>query len=226
MYIHRICNKCALLRWWDCLLNVSCNDISVTYVIAHRCTGGLKKMFDLRSGSQRHRHFVGFFYVPTGVTSVIKVYTDVRLEGVCFSGLQVYEWVSFSHQKYINGLFFHPKSIWMGIISKIVYEWVQFSIWEVYEWVCFSTSPSLWMGWGPYPKPWQVTPPPPRNVPANAPKRGHPFYGYSEKPPHFSLLLRPASSHEGAIVMMSWKRFYSRPLFYVTVLLTIHVWKA
>ena len=29
----------------------------------HRCAGGLKK-FDLRSGSQRHRHFVGFFNVP------------------------------------------------------------------------------------------------------------------------------------------------------------------
>ena len=34
----------------------------VIYVTAHRCTGGLKKL-DLRSGSQRHRHFVGFFNV-------------------------------------------------------------------------------------------------------------------------------------------------------------------
>ena len=33
------------------------------YVTAHRCAGGLKKL-DLRSGSQRHRHFVGFFNVP------------------------------------------------------------------------------------------------------------------------------------------------------------------
>ena len=31
---------------------------------AHRCAGGLKKKYDLRSGSQRHRHFVGFFNVP------------------------------------------------------------------------------------------------------------------------------------------------------------------
>ena len=38
------------------LLNVTCNDISVIYVTAHRCTGGL----NLRSGSQRQRHFVGF----------------------------------------------------------------------------------------------------------------------------------------------------------------------
>ena len=44
-----------------------------------------------------------------GLTSIIKVYTDVRLEGVYFSGLQVYDWVSFSHQKYINGVSFSPK---------------------------------------------------------------------------------------------------------------------
>ena len=75
------------------------------------------------------------------------------------------------------GYLFHPKSIWMGKIwkivyewgqfSKIVYEWGQFSIWEVYEWVMFFTWPGIWMGWGsgtpaehPYPKSWQVTPPP------------------------------------------------------------------
>ena len=48
----------------NCLFNVTINDISVIYVTAHRCAGGLKKKFDLRSGSQRHRHFVGFFNVP------------------------------------------------------------------------------------------------------------------------------------------------------------------
>ena len=37
--------------------------ISVIFVTAHRCAGGLKKL-DLRSGSQRHRHFIGFFKVP------------------------------------------------------------------------------------------------------------------------------------------------------------------
>ena len=31
---------------------------------AHRCAGGLKKKLNLRSGSKRHRHFVGFFNVP------------------------------------------------------------------------------------------------------------------------------------------------------------------
>ena len=46
-----------------------------------------------------------------GVTSIIKVYTDVQLDGVYFSGLQVYEWVSFSLQNYINGVSFSLKSI-------------------------------------------------------------------------------------------------------------------
>ena len=50
---------------WDWLFNVTCNDISGIYVAANRCAGGLKKkLFDLRSGSQRLRHFVGFFNVP------------------------------------------------------------------------------------------------------------------------------------------------------------------
>ena len=49
------------LNW---LFNVTINDISVIYVTALRCAGGLKKKLDLRSGSQRHRHFVGFFNVP------------------------------------------------------------------------------------------------------------------------------------------------------------------
>ena len=50
--------------WLNWLFNVTINDISVIYVTAHRCAGGLKKKLDLRSGSQRHRHFVGFFNVP------------------------------------------------------------------------------------------------------------------------------------------------------------------
>ena len=36
------------LKW---LFNVTINDISVIYVTAHRCAGGLKKKLDLRSGS-------------------------------------------------------------------------------------------------------------------------------------------------------------------------------
>ena len=49
------------LSW---LFNVAINDISVIHVTAHRCAGGLKKKLDLRSGSQRHRHFAGFFNAP------------------------------------------------------------------------------------------------------------------------------------------------------------------
>ena len=45
------------------LFNVTINDISVTYVTADRCVGGLKNKLYLRSGSQRHRHFVGFLYM-------------------------------------------------------------------------------------------------------------------------------------------------------------------
>ena len=48
----------------DWLLNVTFNDISVIYVTTLRCAGRLKKKFDLRSGSQPHRQFVGFFYLP------------------------------------------------------------------------------------------------------------------------------------------------------------------
>ena len=52
------------LNW---LFNVTINNISVIFVTdvtAHRCAGGLEKKLDLRSGSQRHRHIVGFFNVP------------------------------------------------------------------------------------------------------------------------------------------------------------------
>ena len=49
---------------WNWLLYVTYNDISVIYVTAHRCAGGLKKELDLRSGSQRHRHFVRFLNLP------------------------------------------------------------------------------------------------------------------------------------------------------------------
>ena len=50
--------------WVELVVYVTINDISVIYVTAHICAGGLKKKLDLRSGSQRHRHFVGFFNVP------------------------------------------------------------------------------------------------------------------------------------------------------------------
>ena len=49
---------------WNLFLNVTCNNISIIYVTAQICEGGLKEKFDLRSGSQRRRHFVGFLNVP------------------------------------------------------------------------------------------------------------------------------------------------------------------
>ena len=58
----KVRNGCTVELNW--LFNVTINDISVIYVTEHRCAGGLKKKLDLRSGSQRHRHFVGFFNVP------------------------------------------------------------------------------------------------------------------------------------------------------------------
>ena len=46
------------------------------------------------------------YSVRGDVTPLYEVYTNVRLEGVYFYGLQVYEWVCFSLQKYINGVSF------------------------------------------------------------------------------------------------------------------------
>ena len=51
-------------NWVEWLFNVTCNEISVIYVTAHRCACGLKKKLNLRFGSQRHKHFAGFFNVP------------------------------------------------------------------------------------------------------------------------------------------------------------------
>ena len=62
--MHNMCNKGSghvELNW---LFNVTINDISVIHVTAHRSAGGLKKKLNLRSGSQRQRHFVEFFNGP------------------------------------------------------------------------------------------------------------------------------------------------------------------
>ena len=40
------------------------------------------------------------------------------------------------------------------------------------------------------------------NVPIKAPTRGKPFYGYSEKPTHFSRILRRAWRYGGPIVVL------------------------
>ena len=44
------------------VFHITCNDISVIYVTPEMCRW-MKKLY-LRSGSQRHRHFAGFFNVP------------------------------------------------------------------------------------------------------------------------------------------------------------------
>ena len=68
---------------WDCLLIVTCNDISVINVTTHRCAGRLKKKLDLRSGSQRHMQFVGFFNVPSkhrhGANLFIRLFRETAL---------------------------------------------------------------------------------------------------------------------------------------------------
>ena len=48
------------------------------------------------------------------VISILTVYTDVQLEEGYFLGLQVYEWVSLSHQNYINGVYFPFKKYMNG----------------------------------------------------------------------------------------------------------------
>ena len=55
---------------------------SVIYVTSHICAGGLKKLY-LRSASQRHRHFVGFFNVPVlhrhGANLFIRLFRETAL---------------------------------------------------------------------------------------------------------------------------------------------------
>ena len=54
--------------WWVelvcCLTSHSTIFQLHVYMWRHRCAGELKKKLDLQSGSQCHRHFVGFFNVP------------------------------------------------------------------------------------------------------------------------------------------------------------------
>ena len=64
----------------------------------YRCAGGLKKL-DLRSGPQRHRHFVGFFNVPKGdcdtPPQLVAVYDTLgihsRLRNFCIEVEQIWK---------------------------------------------------------------------------------------------------------------------------------------
>ena len=51
LLLPRFCKNRVLEVELNLLFNVTINDISVIYVTAHRCAGGLKKKLDLRSGS-------------------------------------------------------------------------------------------------------------------------------------------------------------------------------
>ena len=80
------------------LFNVTIYDISVIYVTAHRCAGGLKKKLYLRSGSQRHRHFVGFFNVLVQAPTRGHRFYTVIVRSLPFSLIQgfVYLWPKYS----------------------------------------------------------------------------------------------------------------------------------
>ena len=47
-----------VVYWW---FYVTVTDISAIYVTAHKCSGGLKKEVELRTGSQNHEYFAGDF---------------------------------------------------------------------------------------------------------------------------------------------------------------------
>ena len=74
------------------VFNVTCNDISVLYVTAHRCAGGLKKKLYIRSGSQRHRHFTGFFNVPVQALTRYQPFCTVIPTHRPFSRLLRHAW--------------------------------------------------------------------------------------------------------------------------------------
>ena len=63
-------------EWVKKVANVTCNDISVIYVTAHRCAGRLKKNWDLRSGSNRHRHFVVLFNVSVQAPTRSQLFSE------------------------------------------------------------------------------------------------------------------------------------------------------
>ena len=112
-----VVHSLQLMIWkseWDWLFNVTFNDISVIYVMA----GGLKK-FDLRSGSQRHRHSVGFFNVPVPTqTWGQPFYNSEKLPH--FSRLLRHAWVYGGH---ILDLTPPPRSPWRDDMGEDTSFW-------------------------------------------------------------------------------------------------------
>ena len=96
----------------------------------HRCAGGLKKKLYLRSGSQRHRHFAGFFNVPVlhrhGTTLFIRRFRHTapfsRLwrhdgdtkDGVLLSSSTTYMW---SFEKVYSVSFPQSKARWTHVLT-------------------------------------------------------------------------------------------------------------
>ena len=66
---------------WDWLFNVTINDISVIYVTAHRCAGGLKKL-DLRSDSRVSLSWVNWCFTSHATIFQSYIYdgTDVQAD--------------------------------------------------------------------------------------------------------------------------------------------------
>ena len=196
---------------WNWLFNVTINDISVIYVTAHKCAGGLKKKLDLRSGSQRHRHFVGFFNVPvlaptrdqpfytvisTHRAHLVAFYdhagdTEVHILDLTPRALTgALEWASeigclTSHATIFQNLHCNTRDVtYMTEISCI---WHKTPINSNSIYICDGTKIRRQIE-------VEVEPTvelPTRdkhfvgfyNVPVQAPTRGHPLYGSSEKPP-------------------------------------------
>ena len=59
------------IEYW--LVNVTCNDISVLYVTAHKCAGELKKKLDLRSGSQLEHRLVIILTIQVWTALLLKL---------------------------------------------------------------------------------------------------------------------------------------------------------
>ena len=87
--LHCYCHDVSECIW---LLDVTCNDIQVIYVTAHRCAGGPKKKLGLRSGYQCHIHFVGFFNVPVEAPTRGQPFYGYSKKPLHFSRLLLHTW--------------------------------------------------------------------------------------------------------------------------------------
>ena len=113
----------AKLKLLNCLFNVTINDISVIYVTAHRCAGGLKKKFDLRSGSQSHRHFVGLFNVPVQAPTRDHLFIRWFRHTAPFSRLLRSSWGYWGHILDLNPRALTGVQVWQLITRSQFDDW-------------------------------------------------------------------------------------------------------